>query len=170
MTEYRPALDDKVFNKQGKLVGTVARCLPESDELIVAMTTGPDLTLSYSQVHDNGRGDWELLWDIDFDDVVEIAVEDVPTQVEGIQAVLNERGSRYGEFDTHAEITQGIKVAMRDHPASNWHSSLAPFQIEALEMIAHKIGRIVNGDPYYADSWIDIVGYAQLVVNKLENN
>jgi len=33
---------------------------------------------------------------------------------------------------------------------------------EALEMIAHKIGRILNGDPNYADSWHDIAGYAKL--------
>jgi hypothetical protein len=34
-------------------------------------------------------------------------------------------------------------------------------------MIAHKIGRILNGDPNYADSWIDIAGYAQLVADRL---
>jgi hypothetical protein len=41
-------------------------------------------------------------------------------------------------------------------------------QWEALEMIAHKIGRIVNGDPDYADSWIDIAGYAKLVADELQ--
>ena len=39
---------------------------------------------------------------------------------------------------------------------------------EALFMIAHKIGRIVNGDPWYADSWVDIAGYAKLVADRLE--
>lgn len=39
--------------------------------------------------------------------------------------------------------------------------------VEALEMIAHKIGRILNGDPGYADSWVDIAGYAQLVADRL---
>ena len=34
-------------------------------------------------------------------------------------------------------------------------------------MIFHKIGRIINGDPDYADSWHDIAGYAQLVANRL---
>jgi len=41
-------------------------------------------------------------------------------------------------------------------------------QREALEMIAHKIARILNGDPNYADNWIDIAGYATLVANRLE--
>jgi hypothetical protein len=45
---------------------------------------------------------------------------------------------------------------------------LTPDQQEALDMIFHKIGRIVNGDPDYADSWIDIAGYATLVADRLE--
>lgn len=43
-----------------------------------------------------------------------------------------------------------------------------PDQIECLEMIAHKIGRILNGDPNYGDSWRDISGYATLVADRLE--
>jgi len=35
-------------------------------------------------------------------------------------------------------------------------------------MICHKIGRIVNGDPNYYDSWADIAGYAKLVSDRLE--
>ena len=41
-------------------------------------------------------------------------------------------------------------------------------QNEALQMICHKIARIVNGDPDYADSWVDIAGYAKLVADRLE--
>jgi hypothetical protein len=40
-------------------------------------------------------------------------------------------------------------------------------QAEALEMIANKIARILNGDPDYADSWTDIAGYATLVAERL---
>ena len=81
-----------------------------------------------------------------------------------IDAVLAERGSRYGEFSAHAMITQNIKRAMYDSP--NWRT-LSYDKKEALEMIAHKIGRILNGDPNYADSWTDIVGYAKLVEKDL---
>jgi hypothetical protein len=45
--------------------------------------------------------------------------------------------------------------------------ALAADQQEALDMICHKIGRIVNGDPNYADSWVDIAGYATLVADRL---
>lgn len=82
-----------------------------------------------------------------------------------ITATLAERGKRYGVFSKHAEVTQAIKHALftcRDR------SGLAPDQVEALEMIAHKLGRIVNGDPDYADSWVDIAGYAKLVVDRLQ--
>lgn len=81
-----------------------------------------------------------------------------------VQATLEERGKRYGPFTNHAEITQGIKHVMQDYVG--W-SKLSPSQKESLEMIAHKIGRILNGDPDYADSWHDIAGYATLVEKEL---
>ena len=81
-----------------------------------------------------------------------------------IDATLEERGNRYGEFPDHARITQNIKRAMVD--SGNW-SKLSDDKKEALEMVAHKIGRILNGDPDYHDSWHDIVGYTKLVADKL---
>jgi hypothetical protein len=84
---------------------------------------------------------------------------------DNITNTLKERGSRYGKFTGHAEITQAIKAVMFN---SRPDLELAADQREALEMIAHKIGRIVNGDPNYADSWVDIAGYAKLVADRLE--
>lgn len=81
-----------------------------------------------------------------------------------IDNTLNERGNRYGDFKTHAHITQSIKRAMVDSP--NWNS-LDDDQKEALEMTAHKIGRILNGDKDYLDSWHDIIGYIRLVEIRL---
>lgn len=81
-----------------------------------------------------------------------------------INETLAERGSRYGKFTTHADITQRIKHTMQQ--TDNW-KKLMPDQAEALEMIAHKIGRILNGDPNYDDSWHDIAGYATLVEQRL---
>jgi hypothetical protein len=40
-------------------------------------------------------------------------------------------------------------------------------QREALEMIGHKIARILVGDPGHVDSWLDVAGYAQLVVREM---
>lgn len=77
---------------------------------------------------------------------------------------LAERGSRYGDFATHAQITQDLKTVFVASP--RW-TALSAAQKESLEMVAHKIGRILNGDPNYADSWHDIVGYAKLVEDLL---
>lgn len=81
-----------------------------------------------------------------------------------ISETLAERGNRYGSFTGHAAVTQRLKTAIVG--SDKWHL-LAPDQKEALEMIAHKIGRILNGDPDYHDSWHDIVGYAKLVADRL---
>ena len=82
-----------------------------------------------------------------------------------IDATLAERGNRYGSFAEHARITQALKAAMVDSP--NW-ASLSADKREALEMVQHKIGRILNGDPEYHDSWHDIIGYTKLVADTLD--
>lgn len=84
-----------------------------------------------------------------------------------IDAILAERGKRYGTFMGHARVTQALKQAMYDHPN---YAGLPTDAQEALEMIVHKIGRIVNGDPNYADSWDDIAGYAKLVSDRIGGN
>lgn len=83
-----------------------------------------------------------------------------------IATTLQERGQRYGKFTSHAEITIAIKAEI-GRAIARTGCSLQPDQLEALHMIAHKIGRIINGDPNYADSWVDIAGYAQLVADRL---
>lgn len=84
---------------------------------------------------------------------------------ENIEKILAERGGRYGDFAGHAKITQSIKYCL--YQAPKW-ANLTNSQKETLEMVAHKIGRILNGDPNYLDSWVDCVGYLQLVVNQLK--
>lgn len=81
-----------------------------------------------------------------------------------IDKTLEERGGRYGTFVGHANVTQNIKAAMA--LGRNW-STLDLDMREALEMVAHKIGRILNGDPTYVDSWHDIIGYTKLVEDRL---
>ena len=84
--------------------------------------------------------------------------------MQDISALLAERGSRYGRFDAHALVTQRLKQALTS--GTNW-DFLEPDAKEALEMIVHKIGRVLNGDPDYDDSWKDIAGYAQLIVDRI---
>jgi hypothetical protein len=84
-----------------------------------------------------------------------------------VDAILDARGSRYGNFFDHATITYKLKEVARNF-AEEKGKMFAVDQCEAMDMIFHKIGRILNGDPNYADSWIDIAGYAKLVADRLE--
>jgi hypothetical protein len=62
---------------------------------------------------------------------------------------------------------QAIKRTMAAHAATHG-KTFADDQWEALEMIVHKIGRIVNGNPDVTDHWVDIAGYATLIADRLE--
>jgi hypothetical protein len=86
---------------------------------------------------------------------------------EGIDATLAERGTKYGKFIDQAAVTYKLKNVLREH--SGVHSKSYSYdQAEALDMICVKLGRIVNGDADYADSWVDIAGYAKLVSDRLQ--
>ncbi len=84
-----------------------------------------------------------------------------------IGAILRERGKMYGNFLRQAGIAADLKGIMRAH--IDWTMQLAPDQREALEMIAVKIARILNGNPNHGDSWRDIEGYARLVADRLQS-
>ena len=84
-----------------------------------------------------------------------------------LATVLSERGSRYGTLMSNATISQGLKEIL--HNSSNWEA-MPPDMREALDMIVHKIARIVEGDFEYDDSWIDISGYSTLIVERLHQD
>jgi hypothetical protein len=90
------------------------------------------------------------------------------TDTPNIDATLAERGARYGKFAAHTVISQEIQDVIRGRMGETKWLGLRADQREALQMIAHKLGRIVNGDPHYADSWTDIAGYAELVAKRLQ--
>ena len=77
-----------------------------------------------------------------------------------IEETLLEREKRYGSLKGHAAISQGLKRTLFN--ADKWHQ-LSSDKQEALEMICHKMARILNGDPEYKDNWHDICGYAKLI-------
>lgn len=86
-----------------------------------------------------------------------------PTKVD-IESLVTERGNRYGKFADGAKIMRSLKAVM--HNTDGW-SRLTDSQREALDMIQHKIGRILNGDPAYDDNWKDIAGYSKLIADEL---
>jgi hypothetical protein len=87
-----------------------------------------------------------------------------PKPATDLDGILDERGSRYGEFTDNAEIAQRLKEVLCD--GLN-HYRLDADQKEALDQIATKISRIVTGDVTYVDNWDDIAGYAQCVARRM---
>lgn len=81
--------------------------------------------------------------------------------------VLKERGVKYGNYLEQTKISEDIVKSM-SRPIRRRNLQLASDQADALQMIAVKISRILNGDPDYADNWRDIAGYATLVADRLE--
>ena len=78
-----------------------------------------------------------------------------------IEQVLKERNGRYGGFYENARLSQGLKHQIRSYHTPELDGMCSEHR-EAIEMILHKISRIVCGDAHYTDSWVDIQGYAKL--------
>jgi len=81
-----------------------------------------------------------------------------------IHAILESRRPLYGDFADKAGFLQKLKQLLRTTP--QWGQLTADKQ-EALEMVLTKMGRILYGKPEYRDSWEDIAGYVQLIVDTL---
>ena len=65
-------------------------------------------------------------------------------ELQGTDKLLSERGDRYGKFTGHAKVTQILKNVLSSH-AKSVGNEFSFDQAEALDMICHKLGRIVNG-------------------------
>jgi hypothetical protein len=82
-----------------------------------------------------------------------------------VDKILEERESNYGSFKTQSLLAQSLKEAVKSHP--NW-DSLPSYVKESFEMILHKMARVVNGKVSYEDSYVDIIGYTQLILDELK--
>jgi hypothetical protein len=81
-----------------------------------------------------------------------------------IEEILKERQRTHGSFPLHAILSQALKDTCRD--AHGWNKLSMP-QREAIDMICHKIARVLNGDPNEPDHFKDIEGYAHLITMEL---
>jgi hypothetical protein len=59
--------------------------------------------------------------------------------MDDIETILAERQTTHGDWETHAWVTQSLKNVVTEFG----DKKLTPGQKEALDMILHKIGRIV---------------------------
>lgn len=81
-----------------------------------------------------------------------------------IDKILAERAKTHGDYTEHANCTQELMRVLQAH--RNWNS-LADDQKETLHMIAHKMGRVVTGNPDIADHWDDMAGYSKLSADRV---
>ena len=84
-----------------------------------------------------------------------------------IDQTLSERGARYGEFAGNANVSQMLKQTL--HSSPNW-DDLPNYMKEALEMVMHKISRLLNGDFTYTDNVVDMLGYTQLMLDEMNRD
>jgi len=69
------------------------------------------------------------------------------------------RDEQHGGLEAVGGVSRRIKDIMQ-LSGRNWHR-LTPGEQEALDIIAHKIGRILSGaDPHDPEHWRDVAGYA----------
>lgn len=94
-----------------------------------------------------------------------MATQEQTIQSPTLTEVLSQRGARYGQFKDQAVYADAINELVISSPN---YATMAPDQREALRIIGNKIARILNGDPDYDDSWVDIAGYATLVAKRLQ--
>lgn len=82
----------------------------------------------------------------------------------GTEELVAERSAVHGDFNDVSRIAQLLKDAAKT--SKNW-SRLTNTQREGVDMILHKIARILSGNPDHADHWDDIAGYAHIVKVRL---
>lgn len=81
-----------------------------------------------------------------------------------VHEILDERQNQYGSFENVALYTELVNKVL-----SNNAENRTDAMNMAIYMIASKLARIASGNPNHKDSWVDIAGYAQLIVNILES-
>jgi len=83
-----------------------------------------------------------------------------------IENVLKERGAAYGDFASLACLEQELKEALRS--GTCWRG-LCPATRTSLDMIVHKLARVLNGPGEVLDNFVDLVGYAELALREVRN-
>ena len=78
---------------------------------------------------------------------------------------LTERNITHGDFRRSAEVSQHLKRIV-----TRYSEKLTPVQEETLEMIMHKIARLLIGDAARVETWEDIVGYATLAIKDIKEH
>lgn len=83
-----------------------------------------------------------------------------------LDSILDERSKTHGNFFDNSAYCQYLKEVFSNYDIVR--GNFEAYQLEAIDMIFHKIARILSGNPDEIDHWQDIAGYALLVVKELQ--
>ena len=89
--------------------------------------------------------------------------------LETIQSILEQRQLAYGSFEKNAWVATQLKTIVK---LNSEYFNLSNEEKEAIDQICSKLSRIVSGNStavHRLDSWQDIIGYAALISDKIEN-
>lgn len=76
------------------------------------------------------------------------------------------RDTQHGGMEAVGKVAQQMKAAIRS--GRNWHR-LSSGEREALDMICHKVGRVLSGaDPHDLQHWEDLAGYPAAAMRDME--
>jgi len=78
---------------------------------------------------------------------------------------LAERHGQYGHYTYVSKTSQLLKRTIRESPN---YKTMPAYMNESLDMICNKLARILCGNYFLRDSWLDIEGYAKLITNELD--
>lgn len=84
-------------------------------------------------------------------------------------AILAERKQTHGNYDDDARVASKLKDVLNEEIGLRYNRgqpALTMTQRHSLDMICHKIARIIAGVADYKDHWDDIAGYATLIADR----
>lgn len=85
--------------------------------------------------------------------------------------IIQDRNKTHAPSDKFKELAktaQSLKLIFRSALVEKdvW---IDDDMMEAIDLICTKMARIAHGNPNHIDHWLDIAGYSQLVVNRLQS-
>ena len=84
---------------------------------------------------------------------------------QNIDTILSTRETTHGSYVEQSTASQTLKRLCEQ--ARNW-DQMPSHMRESVHLIQQKIARIICGDPWEKDHWVDIMGYAALVLRELD--